>query len=221
MRLVCVKMPREESSLSPEELEALCQAAAGGNADALESLLAYYRPRLVSFLQRRVEPEWHGRIEADDVLQEAYIDVFSKLPQFQYGRPDSFYIWVSRIVDHKFIDHVRKLRSKKRDVRRETAFAAADSKHLSFLDRCFPDETTPSRVIRREEAAGALMACIAQLSADYREVVIRYHLNGEELEAIAADLGRTSEAVRRMASRAIEQLRGCMGRASAFLSRAS
>jgi DNA-directed RNA polymerase specialized sigma24 family protein len=72
--------------------------------------------------------------------------------------------------------------------------------------------------LRHADAVGALMACIARLQDDYRIVVQRLYLRQEPLSAIAADLNRSEDALRRLAGRAIERLTRCMGRASRFLS---
>ena len=200
------------------KLEAWCRQASAGDADALSRVLAAHRGRLAGYVHRKIGPDWRGKIEDDDVLQEAYIEVFQTIGSFTCHDVDSFYRWATRIIDHKFIDQVRRLRRKKRDAGREVAPRGGPSRHESFLANHFADTTTASKLMRREDAVSALMACIAKLPPDYLTVVRRYHLDQEPLADIAADIGRSPDAVRRLASRAVEQLQTCLRSASRFLS---
>ena len=159
-----------------------------------------------------------GPLAPEDILQEAYVDIFNSISEFAYAGEDSFYRWATRIIDHRFIDYVRHWRRKARDVRREVQQRATSAGTRSLLERCLPDSGTPSRVLRREDAVGALLTCLARLPEHYRLVVQRLYLDQELLAAVAADLNRSEDAVRRLAGRAVEHLARCMGRASRYLS---
>jgi len=201
----------------PAAIAAWCREAAAGDHEAVEKLLWVYHGRLTGFLMRRIGPELQGRIDPDDVLQDAYIRIVDGIREFVYQDEDSFYHWASRIVERKFVDHVRRVRRKKRDMAREVARPhASSSRHVTLLDRCLADSTTPSRILRREEAVVALMSGIAQLPEDYRHVIQRLYLNEEPLNRIAADMGRSEDAVRRLASRAVERLNASLRRATEF-----
>ena len=210
-------MPKEQDERADSAtLEAWCRQASAGDPDALTSLLAAHRGRLAGYTRRKIGPDWQGKIDDDDIIQEAYIDIVNAIQTFTYRDEDSFYHWATHIIDHKFIDQVRHLRRRKRDAAREITPRDGLSRHESFLANCFADSTTASRVMRREEAVGALMTCIARLSPDHLEVVKRHYLQQEPLSTIAADMGRTPDAVRRLASRAVDQLQRCMHNASHF-----
>lgn len=205
--------------LDAATIEGLCRQAAGGNGDALEQLLCHYHRRLIGFVRRKIGVQWQARIDAEDVVQEAYVAAFESISGFNYGGEDWFYHWMTRIIDHRFYSQVRRLSTQKRSAAREVA--PAGSSYSSMLERCFRDSTTPSRLAQHEDAAGALMSCIARLPEEYREVVQRVYLDQEPMSRVAADLKRTEDAVRRMAGRALERLEACMGRASQYLSRPS
>lgn len=197
--------------------------AVAGDAAALERLLAAQHGRLRGFALRKVGLDWRGKIEPEDLLQETYVEVFAHIRSFAGGDEETFYHWITRIVENRFFDQVRHWRRKKRDTAREIAAAAPSGESVSayqtLFERCRPDAQTPSAVLRRDEAQAALLCCIARLSPDYRTVVQRLYLRQEPYEAIAADLDRSPEAVRRLVSRALAQLRECLGRASRYLSR--
>lgn len=200
-----------------QEIEKLCRAAADGDAQALERLLWRCHERLLSCARRKVGVDWHGKIDAEDVLQEAYVEAFRSIAGFEPRGDDAFYRWMVRIVEHRFLDHVRRWRRKKRDAARE-AQPRASRDRATALAGLLATLTTPSVALRREDAVAALMSCIARLPDDYRLAIHRLYLLQDPLSAVAADWGRTDDAVRRLASRAVEKLQQCMGRASKYLS---
>lgn len=208
----CIVMPEPTPAhIDENTVRAWCSAAAAGDASALESLLATVHTRLLAFIRRKVGVDWQGKIDAEDVLQEAYVDLHDRTLDFQYTGPDSFYYYAARIAEHRFIDLVRRLRRKKRDVAREsTPVGGEASRHASLLANVLRDSITPSRVMRRDEAVRSLMCAVARLPDDYRQVVLRHHLGNEPIKTIAAEMGRTEDAVRRLAGRALERLKEWM-----------
>jgi RNA polymerase sigma factor (sigma-70 family) len=195
--------------------------AAGGDAAAVEQLLWAHRGRLFGYAKRKIGPDWKERIDPDDLLQESYISIVDGITSFTFRDDDSFYAWATRIIDHRFIDMVRRARRRKRDAFREVSGGATGSRHDSFLSNKLADSDTPSRAMRRDEAIAALMTGIACLPPAYRFVVQQYCLAGQPLAAVARSLGRSEDAVRRMASRAVAQLREKLKDASRFFSRFS
>jgi RNA polymerase sigma-70 factor, ECF subfamily len=212
-------VPSPSGASDAEALRALCQRACAGDVDAAEQLLIHHHGRLCGFVRRKLGVDWQGKLDAEDILQDGYVRIFASISQFHYAGEDSFYQWASRVVDHAFIDAVRGLRRKKRDVARETSAGRdGDERRQSLLDQVLRDSITPSRIMRREDALAAMMACIARLPEDYRTVIQRHHLEEIPLKQVATELGRSEDAVRRLAGRAVQQLNECLGNASRYLS---
>jgi RNA polymerase sigma factor (sigma-70 family) len=193
------------------DLEILCGEAAAGSPEALTTLLLIHHARLLEHAVRKVGPDWRGKLDPEDLLQEAYTDVFTAVRSFAYRGPDSFYQWVAQIVDRRYVDQVRRWRARKRDVAREQRTAgAADtggSAYQRMMERHFLDSHTPSRSVGTRESVGVLMCAIAKLPEDYRQVLRRVYLNDEPLAAVAAEMRRSEDAIRRLAGRALERLR--------------
>lgn len=213
--------PQPVPGLVAADMPTLCTLAAQGDQDAVTQLLFLHHSRLLGFTIRKIGVDWQGKLDPEDVLQEAYIGVFAGIATFEYRGEDSFYYWVTRIIEHRFLDAVRALRRKKRDAAREVALAggsSASSRHQSMFDRLLPDLTTASRVMRREDAFAAMLTCMAKLPDDYRHVIQRVYLDEATMAEVAKELEKTEDAVRRMAGRAVERLAACMGTASRYLS---
>ena len=203
----------------PETVATWIGQAIAGDVDALERLLAVHHRRFFGFARRKIGVDWLNKIDPDDLLQDAYVQVFGSVRSFLPSGPDAFYYWVTRIIENKFFDSMRHWSRQKRSAAREAEQkASTNSRYDDLLTACGPTSPSPSLGVRKAEMQGLLFGCIARLPADYREVVRRIHLGQESYEGLAAELGRSPEAVRRMAGRAVEQLRECLGRASQFLS---
>lgn len=208
--LIILFMPDEFHTRESGAVETLCREATEGSTEALTRLLATYHARLLDHTTRKVGPDWRGRIDPEDVLQEAYFEVFEGIRSFRYQGVDSFYHWAAHIVDRRYIDEVRHHRAQKRDISRETPAAPLDpnrSTYCSLLEQCLRDSRTPSRVAGTAEAVSRAMSGLARLPEDYREVLRRAYLKDESFHTIAAEMGRTEDAVRRLAGRALERLR--------------
>ena len=211
--------PDPNQTLTPDEFEQVCRSAAEGDQEAVTRLLCMHHSRLLGFAIRKIGVDWQGKIDAEDVLQEAYIAVFAGIPTFEYRGADSFYHWATRIIEHRFLDQVRSLRRKKRDAAREIHISQRDvSRHEAMLDRLMPDFHTASQVMKRQDAVAAMLACMAKLPEDYRVAIQRLYLDEEPIADVARDMERSEDALRRLAGRAVERLSACMGHASRYMS---
>ncbi|MGQ0626998.1 MAG: RNA polymerase sigma factor [Phycisphaerales bacterium] len=195
----------------------LCAAAAMGDTQALQRLLVMHHVRLLRCVERRIGVDWRGRIDAEDVLQEAYGSACATIAKFVYLGEDSFYQWVSRIADQRFIDRVRSARRKKRDSARDVGQVALGSRFAPLVELLSSPDPRVSRVVRSREAAAAVMAALATLPEDYRQVVGRLYLERASVRVVATELGRTEDAVRRLAGRALERLREELGGQSRWI----
>lgn len=211
----------ESIPVSAATLDAWSRAVAAGDQEAAERLLWHYHSRLVSHASRRIGVEWQGRIDAEDVVQEALVDIYKGIASFEHDGEESFYRWAAAIVSRKFIDHVRYHRRQKRNPAREIRRSGSKAARETLLERCLPNTTTPSRVMRRKDAIGAMMGYIAKLPDDYRMVIQRLYLDEAPIAEVAREMDRSEDAVRRLAGRAVEQLQRGMGHASKYLSRVS
>ena len=207
-----------ENPIDDAKIESWTQAAATGDIEALEALFGAMHDRFLGLIRRKVGVDWQGKIDPDDILQEAYIAAFGGIGAFAPDGAESFYRWVAAIIDHRFIDAVRKLRRQKRDVMRQQRLPTRISRHESLVQRLGDEQGRPSQIVRRQDAIGTLMACIAQLPEDQRIAVQRLHLDEAPIGAVASELDRTEDALRRLAGRGLERLEQLMGRRSQYLS---
>src|SRR5712692_10436022 len=64
----------------PSDIDDLLRRAQAGDRPALAELFTRYRERLRQMVRLRLDRRLQGRLDPDDVLQEAYLDFARRLP---------------------------------------------------------------------------------------------------------------------------------------------
>jgi RNA polymerase sigma-70 factor, ECF subfamily len=165
------KAPQVTEANSLRALDALIAAARGGDAAALNRLLADARPRLYAVALRIVR----DRDDAEDVVQEALVKVCRSLTRFE-GRA-SFSTWLHRIVVNAALDRLRRA-----GVRRERV-VDDDERRDSPVQMV--DEQTPERIVDRRETGAIVRGALARLSPAHRDVLVLRELEGESYRDLA------------------------------------
>ncbi|WP_411768250.1 RNA polymerase sigma factor [Winogradskyella sp. A3E31] len=128
----------------------------------------------------------HDTMEAEDVVQEAFIKAFSKLEQFK--AEVTFGAWLKRIVINKSIDL---LKSKKQRM------LELEEVHLKVVDTDEKDEWLVEDGITVEDVKTA----IKELPEKYRYVVMLYLIEGYDHQEISEILDISQVASRTQLSR--------------------
>ncbi|MFN3784051.1 MAG: RNA polymerase sigma factor [Spirosomataceae bacterium] len=127
--------------------------------------------------------------EAEDVLQEAFFDAFTKMETFRFE--SSFGAWLKQIVVRKAINQLRQ---------RKIDFLSIDACQDSFSedtdDPDLPEHTTVEKIT----------AAIAQLPEGYRTVLSLYLFEGYDHEEIGHILSVNEVTSRTQYSRAKKRL---------------
>ena len=189
-----------------------------GDSLAVSKLLATYHPVLRARAAAQMDRALKAKLEPEDILQQVYLEVFRRLDRFEDRDPASFLNWVLTILDHKVIDARRALHRQARDVAREVPPQAAGGteSYWNLLDELYADSATPSQVVRREEAVGALRTCLSRISESHRHVIQLRFLEGRSVGEVADRLDKSQAAIVALSKRALEALRQCMDRLGSF-----
>src|SRR5579859_3729947 len=104
------------------ETDQLLQRAAQGDTQGWGELLERHRQRLRRMVALRLDRRLHGRLDASDVIQEAYLEATTRLPEY-LGRPAMpFYLWLRFLTSQKLLElHRHHLGAQMRDAGREIA----------------------------------------------------------------------------------------------------
>jgi len=160
----------QPEAAQPADVE-LLHAVAGGDEAALARLYDGYRVILFGLLVRIL----NSREEAEDVLQDVFIQVWRRAKDFdeKRGRP---FTWLVTLTRSRGIDRLRQLGSRQR--------LAASAEH----DR--PDEASDAlsdtiKVAQKEIVKSAL----AQLPEEQRNTLVLAYFEGLTQSEIASRLG--------------------------------
>lgn len=185
-----------------------------GDRSALAELFEGYRPRLWRIVRFRLHPRLQGRIDADDVLQDAWLRAEQRIGSFITEASQSCFVWFRMIVTQALVDlHRRHLGADKRDARREcsidgrwSAESTVNSLSFHLADRL----PSPSSAAVKVESAEKLDSSLAELSDLDREVLVLRHFEELTNSETAMVLGITEQAASMRYVRALERLRNVM-----------
>lgn len=200
------------------QIESWVTAAARGDQLAIAKLLATYHPKLHARAKVRMDPALQVRLEPEDILQDVYIQVLHERDRFEDRGTESFLNWVCKILDNKLIDARRAARRQVRDVEREVSIgpSAGTGSYWNLLDQIFADASSPSGQIRGDEAIGAMLACLSNLSEAHRQVLQLRFLQGMPVGEVAGHLHKSDAAIVALSRRALEALRKSMDHLGEF-----
>jgi RNA polymerase sigma-70 factor, ECF subfamily len=158
-----------------------------------------YRDRLWRIINFRLSKSLHGRVDPDDVLQEAFINASSRIHHFLNDPAVPFFIWLRTIAGQTLIDvHRRHLGTKKRDVRREVkgkrrVFSASTS--FEIVDIMLGKLTSPSQAALKKELSSLLHDALESMNEIDREILVLRHfeeLTNQEAAAVLEIESKTS-----------------------------
>ena len=175
-----------------EDAELIARARSGDVA-AYEAIVRRYQDVAVR-TAHLICPE----TDADDAVQEAFIKAFDALPRFREGSP--IRPWLLRIVANE-------ARNRRRSAGRRHGLA------LRAADAMPPARTAPGpeQIVMANEERSELLAALATLRDDDREVLgARFLLDLSEAET-AETLGIPRGTVKSRTSRALGRLREALG----------
>jgi len=177
--------------IDAQELSVL-RAAARGDAADMGQILEGFRPRLERMVAVRLDPRLRGRIEPGDVVQEAYVEVVERLPEYLVEPVMSFFVWVRFLSGQKLLQlHRRHLGAAGRDVRREVELprrhGGPSASSVAIASAILDRGGTPSHAAMRNEQEEALRHTLDEMPEQDREVLaLRHfeHLSNAEIAEI-------------------------------------
>ena len=193
--------------------ELLLQEARAGDADTLGRLLELYRRYLALLARVQIGKRLQGKVDASDIVQETFLDAHRNFAHFRGASEAQLIHWLRQILAAKLADLLRRyLGTQGRDVRLEREIENAFEHSSVLLDRgLVAPQSSPSQQIVRREQAVLLADALAQLTDDYREVLVLRHLEGLTFPEVARHMGRSLDSVEKLWMRGLARLRQILG----------
>jgi RNA polymerase sigma-70 factor (ECF subfamily) len=200
----------------PSETEALLGRAGSGDSAAWGVLLTTHQLRLARMVAFRMDPRLRGRLDADDIVQEAFVEASEHRDDYfrtPSSSSSSLFLWLRGVVLNKLLElHRHHLGTRMRDAKRD--------RPVDGVPRSSPGETSaalcaqltagltrPSIAAVRGEVRLRLAEALKQMDPMDCEVLALRHF--EQLSNIEAAqlLGIQERAAAKRYLRALERLR--------------
>src|SRR5947209_320565 len=131
----------------------LLHRARAGDGPALGRLLELYRAYLVVLARVQIGRRLQGKVDASDLVQEAFLGATRDFPQFRGTTEQEFLSWLRQILASLLANLVRHYQgTQRRDVRLERQLAVELEQSSQALDHSLvaPQSSPSHQAIRRE-----------------------------------------------------------------------
>lgn len=193
-----------------------------GDQDALAELFSQHHDRLWRMINFRMDPRLHGRVDADDVLQEAWLSVVQRIDHFLADASRSIFVWFRLIACQTLVDiHRRHLGTQKRNAAAEFSIHsgwASSSTSFSLSHHLLGHLTSPSQAALREELTETLRTALTSMNEIDREVLALRHFEQLTNRETAQIIGISEQASSDRYIRALSRLKTVLTSIPGFMS---
>ena len=200
--------------------EVLLERVRGGDQNALAEMFTRCRERLRRMVRLRLDRRLQGRIDASDVLQEAYVEISRRAVEYA-ARPElPFFLWLRMMTGQKLLEvHRRHLQTQMRDVGHEVSLhqgALPEADSASLAAQLMGRLTSASHAAVRAEMQIRLQEVLNGMDALDREVLALRHFEELNNGEVAAILKLTKAAASNRYMRALKRLKDELRRIPGF-----
>ncbi len=198
-------------SEEPDTSEDLIHRALAGDELSVRALFTQFHDRLRRMVRLRISRRLQGRIDEDDILQDAYIDIFRNLPDYASDPKLPIFLWFRHITQLKLLEvHRRFLGTQMRDAEREITLHRGDVAKVDSVSlACFllGTLTSPSHAATRAELREIIQNTLDKMDAIDREIIALKHFEQLSTSEIGHVLGMSKSGAGSRYLRAIKRLR--------------
>ena len=194
--------------------------------DNLATAFAEHRQRLKALAEMRLNPVLLKRMNAEDVLSEAYVNAAKRLDYFAARDDVPLYFKMRTILVQTLADVERRhLQAQGRDAYKEveslkfkveSSGSDGRSPDLAPFDNLPADVTSPVSRVDRNERHALLRRALAALAENDRAILVLRHFDGLGNAECAAALGIEPKAASIRYVRALERLQKRLVEISCF-----
>jgi RNA polymerase sigma factor (sigma-70 family) len=197
-------LPELDATPNDDPTAALLARVALGDRAAFAQLYQNTKSQLFSVVLRVV----HDRNQAEDVLQEVYVNIWRGAHTFQSQRSPGT-AWLVSVARYRAIDHARRGASMPTTVSGFTS--GLDGDIQDALDTVASEEAGPQDQQDLAQQARALADCMRHLSAPQRQAVALAYLDGMTHAQAATHLQQPLGTIKSWVRRGLQSLQRCMG----------
>jgi RNA polymerase sigma-70 factor (ECF subfamily) len=202
-----------------DDAEMLLHQALAGDGAALAALFDRHRERLKRMVKLRLDRRLQGRVDASDVLQEAYLDLAQRLPEYAKDQKFPLFLWMRLVTGQRLAQvHRKHLGAAMRNAELEVSLyqKALPQASTEFLaSRLLGHFTSVSQQVIRAEQQIKLQELLNALDPIDREILALRHFeelnNDEAAQVLEIQPGAASKRYIRALRRLKEALAAIPG----------
>jgi RNA polymerase sigma-70 factor (ECF subfamily) len=207
------------------ETRRVLEQAVQGNSAGWGELLARHRKRLRRMVALRLDRRLQGRIDASDVIQETYMEAWSRLPEYVREPKMPFFLWLRLLTGQKLVTlHRHHLGVEMRAASLEIALyrgTMPEASSAALAAQLLGHDARPSEAAIRAELKIQVQEALNHLDAIDREVLALRHFEqlsrAECAQVLSLSDGAVSKRYFRALKRLKETLRSLPGGVGEFL----
>jgi RNA polymerase sigma-70 factor (ECF subfamily) len=198
------------------ETDQLLRRLAQGDCQGWGALLERHRQRLRRLIALRLDQRLQGRIDASDVIQEAYLEASARREEYLQNPTMPFYLWLRFLTGQKLVElHRHHLGAQMRDAGREVALYRGSlpaTSSAALAAQLLGRDTRPSEAAVRAERKIRLQEALNTLDPMDREVLALRHFEQLTTPEVAQVLGIKEAAAGKRYLRALKRLKEILAR---------
>jgi RNA polymerase sigma-70 factor (ECF subfamily) len=179
-------------------------AAEHPEMEVLAEVFERYRARLLPIIRRRIDGVLSARLDADDILSDAFLEAQRKWCRFEAHGARSPFAWLCRVVLDCIIERWRYHSRGVRNAELELPWPDQTSVHLAL--RLVDSGTSPSQAAIRLEIQERMKHALGLLKRGDREILELRYFDGLTFQETADVLNITVNAANLRCVRALERL---------------
>jgi RNA polymerase sigma-70 factor (ECF subfamily) len=196
---------------TPSEVTHLISRLRAGDRQALGDLFHCYRERLGRMVELRMDPRLRTRLDASDVLQEAYLELARDLDAYRADLKLSPLLWMRLHVGRRLTTlHRRHLGAQMRDAGLEISLyreALPQASSAALASMLLGRHTSPTQAAQRAERLLRIQEALNTLDSIDREVLALKHFEELSRAETAEVLSISPEAAAKRYFRALKRLK--------------
>ena len=193
------------------ETDRLLRRVSQGDGQEWGALLELHRQRLRRMIALRLDQRLQGRIDASDVIQEAYLEASTRLADYLRQPTMPFFLWLRFLTGQKLVElHRHHLGAQMRDAGREVSLYRGSlpaTSSAALAAQLLGHGTQPSEAAVRAERKIRLQEALNIMDPMDREVLALRHFEQLTTPEVAQVLGIKEAAASKRYLRALKRLK--------------
>jgi RNA polymerase sigma-70 factor (subfamily 1) len=190
--------------------QVLIERVQHGDQEALNELCRRYQLRVLAAVRIRLGAGLRRKVESWDIVQEVLIDALRGVNKCDFGTDGAFLKWLNQVIENKIRDEADRQHAQKRNPAIEIPLDARSADSPNPLSQLAQSGVpTPSGVLVLREELETLELAMDKLGEEneiYRDLILAIELEQRTYQELAAEVGKTPDAIRVQFNRAKQEL---------------